>query len=75
MLKLKTILSLYDHNKLFQIKGAITFLFFRVEKITVAFRLGEAKPPLTSCLTPFTFICQLRPRGEGWQAQATGRGA
>lgn len=52
---------MYDHNKLFQIKGAITFLFFRVEKITVAFRLGEVKLLLTSYLTPFTFICQLRP--------------
>lgn len=42
--------------------------------MTVVYRLGETQPLFPSELVPFTFSCQLRLRGKGWQIPVTGQG-
>lgn len=78
MLKSKAIWSYFRSYKLLKIQSTLlfffTFFFLMLKKITVSFRLSETEPLFTSWLTSFTFSCQLRLRGKGWQTQVTGQG-
>lgn len=77
-LKLKAIWSYLRLHKILQLWGILLFLFFHLFilygwKTDSGIEAGRGRAT-AFLLTYFTFSCQLRPTGQGWQTPVTGHG-